>query len=128
MLCPNEQRSVAVLTRHVAFGITFEMEVFREIAAGQQPATITRAALADMNAQHARAWAECSQPETLALLRHNAAAAGDEVRRLSDEQLARAGRYDDAQPEPWTVDQWIERVLIGHVYRHLESIRAALAS
>ncbi len=127
-LCTNEERTVGVLARHVAVAIPFEMVVFREIAAGRQPTTTTRAQLAEMNAGHAEQWAECAKDETLALLRDNAAVAAAEVQQLSAEQLARAGKYVEELPGAWTVDQWIERILIGHVSGHLQSIRAALAS
>lgn len=126
MLCPNEERSVGVLTRHVASGIGFEMAVFREIADGLQPDTISRSELAEMNAHDAEAWSDTPKDETLALLRGNAAAAAAQVRQLSDEQLARSGRYIADIPDAWTVEQWIERVLVGHVRGHLESIRAVL--
>ncbi|HET7034661.1 MAG TPA: DinB family protein [Thermomicrobiaceae bacterium] len=125
-LCPNEERTVAVLTRHVAEGIPFEMAVFRAIATGERPETITRAWLDALNAGHAAAWAECDQAATLALLRANAAAAADEVRGWSDAHLARTGKYIEDLPEPWTVEQWVARVLTGHVTSHLASIRAAL--
>jgi hypothetical protein len=127
-LCPNEERSVGVLARHVAFGIPFEMDVFREIAAGQQPATITRAELAEMNARDAETWSDTAKDETLALLRSNAVAAATEVRQLTDEQLARSGKYIEEIPTEWTVEQWLERVLTGHVDGHLQSIRAALTA
>jgi hypothetical protein len=126
-LCTNEARTVGVLARHVAAGIPFEMAVFREIAAGRQPSTITRAQLAEMNAGDAERWARCAKDETLALLRDNAALAATEVRRLSDEQLARTGKYVEEIPGAWTVEQWVERVLTGHVSGHLQSIRMALA-
>jgi hypothetical protein len=125
--CPTEERSVAVITRHVAFGIHFEMDVFRELAAGRQPATITRADLATMNAAHAVEWADCSKHDTLTHMRNFAAAAAAEVRQLRDAQLARAGKYIDEIPEAWTVDQWIERILIGHVDSHLQDVHAAVA-
>lgn len=126
MLCPNEERAVGVLTRHVASGIGFEMAVFREIADGLQPDTISRSELAEMNAHDAEAWSDTPKDDTLALLRGNAAAAAAQVRQLSDEQLARSGRYIADIPDAWTVEQWIERVLVGHVRGHLESIRAVL--
>jgi len=126
MLCPNEERSVGVLTRHVAAGIPFEMTVFSQIAGGHQPETISRADLAEVNARDATAWADIPKDDTLALLRSNAAAAASEVRELTDEQLARSGKYIVELPENWTVEQWLERVLIGHVYGHLESIRAVV--
>jgi hypothetical protein len=126
-LCRNEERSVGVLARHVAFYIPFEMAVFRVIAVGKQPATLTRAEFADMNARDAEEWADTAKEETLALLRANAATVADEVRRLSDDHLARSGKYVEDIPDPWTVEQWLDRVLTGHVQGHLQSIRAALA-
>lgn len=127
-LCPNEERSIGVLTRHVASGIGFEMDVFREIADGVQPDTISRSELAEMNARDAEAWRDVSKDETLTLLRGNAATAAAEVRQLSEEQLARSGRFITDIPDAWTVEQWIDRVLIGHVSGHLESIHAVLGS
>ncbi len=126
MRCPNEERSVGVVVKHVAIGIPFEMEVFREIAAGRQPTTITRADLADMNARDAHAWGVPSKDETLLLLRSNALAAAAEVRQLTDEQIERSGKYIEELPQPWTVEQWIERILVGHVTGHLASITATV--
>ena len=125
--CPDEERSVDVVARHVAKGIPYEMDVFRAIAAGRQPVTTTRAALAEMNAEDAEEWAGCGRDETVALLRDYAAAAAAEVRGWDDAQLARSGLYVEDLGEPWTVEQWIERILIGHIQGHLRSIRAALA-
>jgi hypothetical protein len=126
MMCPNEERSIGVLTRHVASGITFEMHVFRKIAAGRRTDTVSEAGLAEMNARDAEEWKDAPKDETLTLLRGNAAAAAEEVRQLSEEQLALGGRYITDIPDAWTVEQWIERLLIGHVRDHLESIRAVL--
>jgi hypothetical protein len=124
--CPDEERPVGVVARHVAKGIPFEMDVFRVIADGRQPATTTRAALGEMNAADADAWADCDRTETLALLRDYAASAAAEVRTWDDAQFARSGFYVEELSEPWTIEQWIERILIGHVHGHLRSIRAAL--
>ena len=126
MLCPNEERPIGVLTRHVARGIVFEMDVFREIAGGVQPNTISRAELAQTNARDADEWQDVPKDETLTLLLENAKAAAAEVRQLSEHQLALSGRYISDIPDAWTVDQWLERVLIGHVRGHLASIRAVL--
>ncbi len=128
MLCPNEERSVGVVVKHVTIGIPFEMDVFREIAVGGQPTTITRADLANMNARDTHAWGVPSKDETLLLLRSNAAAAAAEVRQLTDEQLERSGKYIEELPEPWTVEQWIERILVGHVTGHLASITATIGA
>ncbi len=79
-----------------------------------------------MNARDAEEWKHAPKDETLALLRGNAAAAAAEVRQLSEEQLALRGRYITDIPDAWTVEEWLERVLIGHIRGHLTSIRAAL--
>lgn len=126
--CPNEGRSVGVVGRNVAAAIPFEMGVFRAIAAGHPTSTINLHDLAAMNAASAARWADCTKDETLALLRDHAAAAAAEVRRWDDQQLARVGRYIDEEREPWTTEEWVERVLIGHICGHLRSIRAALGS
>lgn len=126
ILCPNEERSIGVLARHVAASIPFELHVFRQIAGGRQPTTISKAELAEMNASDAEAWQDAPKDETLALLRENAARAARQVSQLSADQLATSGKYISDLPNAWTVEQWIERVLIGHVRGHLESIRAVL--
>jgi hypothetical protein len=126
--CANEERTVAALTRHVAIAIPFEMRVFHAFARGHQPAPITRAWLNAMNAEDGARWAQCDRAETLALLRDNATTAAAVVRGLGAEQLQQTGRYLDDMPEPWTLEQWLERILIGHVTGHLASIRAALAA
>lgn len=124
--CPNDGRTVGVIAHHVAWAIPVLIHAFREIADGGQPATNSGTQLAQMNALHAEEWKNLPQDETVALLRGNAEAAAAEVRQLSDAQLAVSGRFVTEIPDAWTVDEWIERVLIGHVHDHLGTIRAAL--
>ncbi len=45
------------------------------------------------------------------------------VRSFSDEQLARSGLYLEGRPS-LTVEQWIERILIGHPGAHLPAMLA----
>ncbi|HEV2109042.1 MAG TPA: DinB family protein [Thermomicrobiales bacterium] len=123
--CPEEDRTVAALARHVAVGYAVEIDAFRALAEGQPVRTWTRAALAEVNAEDGSAYADCDEAETVQLLQREAAAAAAVVRSLSDEQLARSGVYVEELPT-MTVDQWIERVLVGHPEGHLRSIRAAV--
>lgn len=127
-LCPNEERSIAVLSRHVARAIPFQMSVFNAFASGEQPATIGMEELADINAADAIAWADSDRDETIALLRANAATATAWVRSLSDDDLARTDRYITDLPNPWTLRRWLERIFVGHIHGHLDSIHAALGA
>ncbi|HUG14579.1 MAG TPA: DinB family protein [Thermomicrobiales bacterium] len=127
-VCPNEERSIGVLARHGAQFIPFELSYFQAFAAGRQPSMIDRNQLAEWNANHAIEWAQAPQDETLELLRERAAHAASEVLQMTDEQLAMSGRYTKEIEEPWTVEKWLDRVLIGHVFVHLQSIRETLAS
>jgi hypothetical protein len=120
----GEERTVAALARHVAWGYEFEMAVFAAIAEGRPYDTVTNASMAALNAAHGMEFGDCAQTETVALLRQNAASAAAGIRALSDEHLARSGVFlEEAAAE--RVDTWIEHVLIGHPQWHLDSIRAA---
>jgi hypothetical protein len=124
-LVPNEERTVAALAHHVAWAYVFEVEAFKVIAAGAEPTPVTRQQLADVNAVNGAEYAEVSREDAIALLRTNGAIASSFVAGLSDEQLARSGHYIDYVPA-MTVDNWIRRVLIGHIDMHTRSIKEAL--
>jgi hypothetical protein len=82
--------------------------------------------LHQMNAEHAKQFANCTRDETLVLLRKNAAGAASTVRGLSDDQLDRSAPLLGGPP--MTAQQVIERVLIGHVQEHHGSIRTTLGA
>lgn len=124
-LCPEEQRTIAALARHVADGYAWETEAFRALANGQNARTWTRASLAESNAIDGRAYERCDQVETVQLLRERAADAVAMVRTFSDEQMDRRGVYVE-ELGLMTVRELVERILIWHPQAHLASIRAAL--
>jgi hypothetical protein len=121
----EEERTVAALAHHVAWAFDFEVEAFEVMAGGSAPTPVTSAQLAEANAANGDEYAELQREEAVALLRRNAATAGAFVAKLSDEELARSGRYLDHVPA-MTIDNWIRRVLVGHIGMHLRSIRKAL--
>lgn len=83
--------------------------------------------MAEINAAGSRAMDVVPRADALALLRANAAAAAAEARGFTPEHLRRSGRYIAELPA-WTLDEWLERMLIGHVTGRLRSIRAAVAA
>jgi uncharacterized damage-inducible protein DinB len=114
--------TVGVVAHHVAEGHKAIAALVHRIATGQ-PVALDMAALDRANAEHARQHANCTKPETLALLRQHGAKAAETVRDLSDAQLDRVGGSMGM-----TAAQVIERILIGHVREHRGSIRAALGA
>jgi hypothetical protein len=78
------------------------------------------------NAEHARRFAGCSRAETLALHDRGVAEASSVLRGLTDEQLARQGEF--LTGATGTVEQAIQRVLIGHPREHTATIRASLST
>lgn len=125
--CPEERRTVAALARHVAFGYELEARYLRAIASGRPLPAVSRERLDAINAEHGEQYAHCEKAEALDALRREGAATAAFLRGLSDEELQRSGDYVEWLPS-WTVDTWIERVVIGHIATHLGSIRAAIGA
>ena len=124
-LVPDEQRTVAAMVHHIAWGYAVEMESFVAMAEGRNPKTYTMDDFARFNAAHGEEYAECDKTETLALLRANGLRAASKIRTFTDEQLERTGKYVETAPE-MTVSRWIERVLTGHITGHERNIRETL--
>jgi uncharacterized damage-inducible protein DinB len=118
----SETWSVGVVAHHVAQGHESIAGFVKMIATGQPLPPLTMDTLHQLNAEHAKQYADCTKTETLALLRKNAAAAAGIVRGLSDEQLDRSAPVLGGPSK--TAQQMVEQVLIGHMQEHHGSIRA----
>ncbi|HYM14752.1 MAG TPA: hypothetical protein VEZ14_04275 [Dehalococcoidia bacterium] len=77
-----------------------------------------------INADHAKRYANVSRDETLALLRETTGPAAAIVRSLGDEQLN--GKAIMPFGAEMTAERIIENVLIGHLIGHRASILAAV--
>ncbi len=122
--CEGEGRTVGVTAHHVAVGHEGFAGLIGAVVHGQAVPSISLEALHEMNARHAREYADVGQRETLDALRGNGAALAGVVRGLSDEQLGRTTTVFGGRE--MSVVQIIGRVIIGHPRQHLVSIRAAL--
>ncbi len=120
----GDPRTVGVVARHIAWAYLFEWEHFRAIAEGHPLLPVPE--FESINAEYAQQWSSVSKQDVLAELR-GAETVADQIRGLSDEQLAREGRYSAARPSR-TVDELIDRVLIGHIGGHTAEIQAAMAA
>jgi uncharacterized damage-inducible protein DinB len=124
--CAGEGWSVGVVAHHVAGGHQGIAGLVNAVATGQPVPSITMEQIDQGNAQHAQQHANCTKQETLDMLRQNGEAAAGTVRGLSDEQLSRTAPLLGGPP--MSAGQMVERILIGHVQGHLDSIKQATAS
>jgi hypothetical protein len=97
----------------------------RTVATGQSVPNFTMDMLHEMNAKHAKDFANCTRAETIELHRKGAAAAAAVVRGLGDDQLSKSGTVLTGMPA-MTVEQVITNILINHIDDHFGSIRKAI--
>jgi uncharacterized damage-inducible protein DinB len=122
----GESWSVGVVAHHVAQSHEGIAGLVQKIATAQSMPGLTMDMIDQGNAEHAKKFANVTKDETLALLRKNGTAAASAVRGLSDEQLDRSAPLIGGQP--MTAQQAIERILIGHVEGHHDSIKKAMGT
>jgi hypothetical protein len=124
--CQEEGWPVAVAAHHVAATHESIMGLVQLVADGKETPPVTMEMIDAANAQHAHDFANVSRDETLAALKSNGAAVTSALRALSDEQLDRTAPMAFAGGQPWSAEQIIERVLIGHPLGHGASIKTTL--
>jgi hypothetical protein len=78
--------------------------------------------LDEMNARHAKDFANCTRAETIELHRTGTAVAAATIRGLSDEELAKSGTLLKGVP-PMTAEQVSVSGLLNHIDDHFGSIR-----
>lgn len=127
---PNEDRSVGTMVHHIAVQAPIVAGWGAQIGKGEVP-PVTMEIVHTDNAAHAAAHASPNKAETLDLLRCNTAIAADILRGLSDVQLEQTVPLPLLGGQPFSAQQIIEMVLIGHIqgypHSHLSNIEAALA-
>jgi Mycothiol maleylpyruvate isomerase N-terminal domain len=121
----GDGRQINVVAHHAAGSHAYIARQIQAMADGQ-PQHLTMDQIHAGNAQHAREFAGCSRTETLELHDRGVAEATTIVRGLSDEQLAREGEFISGVPG--SVEQAVQRVLIGHPREHTATIQATLAT
>ena len=120
-----EKWTVAATAYHVASSYEPVTHIIKTIAAGQALPHFTPQMLDEMNAQHAKEFAGCTKPETIALHKKGAAAAAAAVRGLSDAELAKTGTVFMGMP-PMSAEAMVKGALLGHIDEHFGSIRKTI--
>lgn len=120
-----EKWTVGVTAHHIARSYEAVAHIIKTIAAGQAMPHFTTEMLDQMNAQHAKEFADCTRPATIALHKKGAATAAALVRGLSDAELAKSGTVFVGVP-PMSAEDMVKRALLGHIDEHLGSIRKTI--
>ena len=117
-----EKWSVGVAAHHVAQSHEGIANIIKAVVSGQSMGNFTMDMLNEMNAKHAKDFANFTKAETLDLHKKNAAAAAAVVRGLSDDQLTKSATVLTGMPA-MTAEQIVSGILINHIDDHFGSIR-----
>ncbi len=123
--CAADSRPVGVVALHVAQGHALLPGLAREMAAGHAVPPLSWEMIHGANAEHATRHARPDKAATIALLRENGAAAANMIRGITEDQLGCSASLPFMGDTPVTVQQFVERVIIGHMGMHLADMRAA---
>lgn len=122
----GDGRTIGVIIHHVASVYPLEVQLAQTLATGKRIEGVTKEAIDQMNANHAREHAAVSKQAALKLLRSNSVAAADAIRALSDEELDNAAEVSLYSNAPLTAQFFIEDHALRHSYHHLGRIEATL--
>ena len=122
----TDRRTVGQIVNHVALVYPIEVDLARAIAAGNAVTDVTWAVVAELNANHAREYADVTKEAALERLRANSRAAAAATRTFSDEELDRAAPFALSYLAPVTAQFVLEDHAVRHSWHHLHRIRACI--
>jgi DinB superfamily len=117
----DESRPVGVIAHHVAVNQDWIMSRIKAIIDDKPTPPVD---FKEINAHHANEHAHATRAEVLALLRDSKPRIAMELRAVQDDQLDKERELPSGT---MTVQQRIERVLIGHMKSHQASIEATIS-
>lgn len=119
-------RTVGVIVHHVGFMYPIEMDLVRRAVQGLPIMDVSWGTVAEINAKHAIDYANAAKADALELIARNSSVAADEIRHLTDTDLARAVPFSLNDGAPMTVQYIIEDHALKHPWHHLAGIRATV--
>lgn len=117
----DEARPLGVIAHHVAVNQDVIMDRIQLVLHDQPTPQVD---FKQVNAKHANEYADTTKAEVLALLRSSGEQIARDLRAIPDDKLDKARELPSGK---MTVEQRIERVLIGHIQGHQGSIEATIA-
>jgi hypothetical protein len=120
----TDPRTAGQIVNHVALLYPIEVDLARRIASGKAVTDVTWPVVAEMNANHARDYANVTKASALELLRQNSREAADAVRRFTNDELDRAAPFSLSYGAPVTAQFVLEDHAVRHAWHHLARLRA----
>ena len=120
-----EKWPVGVTAHHVASSHQGIGGIMKSLAEGKGGPNIPMEGLHQMNAQHAKDFANCTKAETVELHKKNAAAAASLLRGLDDAAFDKTGSVFTGAPA-MSAGQ-MAGILCSHIDEHLGSIKKTIA-
>jgi hypothetical protein len=117
----DEARPLGVIAHHVAVN---QDVIMGRIQTVLRDAPTLPVNFKEINARHAFEYADVAKAEVVTLLRESGRQIAQDIRAIPDEKLDMARELPSGK---MTVEQRIERVLIGHIQGHQGSIEATIA-
>jgi hypothetical protein len=117
----DEARPLGVIAHHVAVNQKVIMSRIQTVIHEGQPPPVD---FKEINAKHAFEYADTTKAEVVALMRDSGRQIAKDLRAIPDERLDMARELPSGR---MTIEQRIERVLIGHIQGHQGSIEATIA-
>ena len=122
----TDRRSLGVIVHHVAWIYSIEIQLAQGLASGQPVTGVTWAAVAEINAGHAKENEGVIKEAALELLARNSAEAANAIRGLTDEELAQAAPVSLYGDAPLTCQFFLEDHAVRHSYHHLARLKQKL--
>jgi hypothetical protein len=117
----DEARPLGVIAHHVAVNQDVIMDRIQLVLHDQPTPPVD---FKQVNAKHANEYADTTKAQVLALLRSSGEQIAKDLRAIPDDKLDKARELPSGK---MTVEQRIERVLIGHIQGHQGSIETTIA-
>jgi hypothetical protein len=118
----DEARPLGVIAHHVAVNQDVIMSRIQAVLHDKPTPPVD---FKEINAKHAFEYADTTKAEVLSVMRDTGRQIAKDLRAIPDEKLDMARELPSGK---MTVQQRIERVLIGHMTSHRGSIEATIAS
>jgi DinB family protein len=117
----DEARPLGVIAHHVAVNQKVIMGRIQTVLRDEPTPPVD---FKQVNARHANEYSDTTKADVVSLLRDSSRQIAMDLRAISDEKLDMARELPSGK---MTVEQRIERVLIGHIQGHQGSIEATIA-